>query len=109
MPLLIPGLRHHVLGRHRTNRHENRKDHQNPPQTRGAGIVAIQTGKGHVADKRLADDAAYFSGGGGDAVRGAAVAGWEDLGGDDEGRCIGAEIERKLAQDVENDDDLAVV
>jgi len=36
-------------------------------------------------------------------VGGGAVSGWETLAGNDEGRCVGAEIEKELDEDVESE------
>ena len=63
----------------------------------GGGGAAYAQG----ADDHLGDDGANLAGGGGQAVRGGAVAGGEALAGHDEGGGVGAEVEEELRDDVE--------
>lgn len=55
------------------------------------------------ADEELRDDCADLAGRGGDSVGGRAVARRETLTGDDEGGCVGPEVEEELAEHVERE------
>ena len=64
------------------------------------GILGCAAGT-QGSENGLRNDGTDLAGGGGEAVRGGAVASWEALAGDDEGRGIGSEVEEELTEDVE--------
>ena len=86
-----------------TAEHEEGVDLEDVVEPRG-GVGGGGAADAEGTDEGLGDDGADFARGGGDAVRGGAVAGGEALAGDDEGGRVGAEVEEEVAEDVEGEE-----
>jgi len=93
-----------------TAQHEQREDLHNVVQP-WAGSATSSTGLDAASTERtehtLRNDGTDLAGGGGEAVGGGAVTGWEAFTGDDEGGGVGTEVEEELGEDVEGEESVA--
>ena len=92
---LAPGLGDEI-GEEDAEEHEEGVDLHDMVEPRG-GIVGRCAMDADRADEHLGDDGTDLARGGGETVRGGAVAGREAFAGDDEGGGVGAEVEEELA------------
>lgn len=82
-----------------TSQHEQGVDFEDVVEPwGGVGLGGAASTEG--SERSLSDDGADLAGGGGDTVAGGAVAGWEAFTRDDEGGCVGSEVEEELGDNV---------